>query len=283
MGNNALELESGTKKDDFLAEKSTKRTYSKIKVKHPFEEIFQCDAYSIEQPFFQIMQEGYSIFNNSGSESYNAARKRQWFRQIFSRMVGSAAFVGTVVGGVMLSSQYLPKESPLIGVAVLVAMGIGVVAYIAVSKFVAPIRKTSLYKGDTDQHLLFTIEPTSGMFIFNREYHLKDQNGEQIVVFKRPFIESIFRIRWHAYTPKGEYIYTAVEDSLVMALLRRYLRLGRLIPLHFHLNKGGGKKFGEFKRKFSLRDKYQLSHDPKAIPSWMVIATAILLDTGEER
>ncbi|MEE3079946.1 MAG: hypothetical protein VX341_11455 [Bdellovibrionota bacterium] len=275
-------------------------SYSTVNYSHPLETIFTDISYEIKQPYFQIFTEGYEIRGNNSSEVYNAHRKRNWFRRSLAFMIGIFAFFATAgfivylgmvtfVGGAInaesiKSAQMTNDAQAIIPLLSFVGICLGVVSFVVVTKLLSPIRRTQLFKGEEKVgDPLITITPSSGMFFFNRTYYLLDSNGRKVVIFKRPFLESIFRKRWHAYDKDNNYLFTAIEDSLLLAILRRYLKLGKFIPLHFDLNKNGGKNFASFKKKFAIRDQYDLIHNPKAIASWIIIATAVLLDTGEER
>ena len=50
------------------------------------DEIFQSDAYSIDQPFFQILQEGYAISSSDRLERFNAVRKRSFIKSIMAKV-----------------------------------------------------------------------------------------------------------------------------------------------------------------------------------------------------
>ena len=203
-----------------------------------------------------------------------------WFRQYFAK-IAPAFIIAIMFTGIFASNRQIDPSSKPFLIIILTLLGIGL--YIFLVKFLSPKRRTTLYQGLGNEKALFTIEPSSGIFFFTREYRLKDYRGKSIMIFKRPFLQSLLRIRWNAYSRSGKYMYTAIEDSLLKAILRRYFKLAYFIPMQFHLNKGGGKEFAQFKRRFTIRDKYNLEHNPKAAPSWIIIATAILLDTGEER
>jgi hypothetical protein len=267
-----------------LAKKNlmAKEKYTQLNINHPFEQIFKSDSYDIEQPFFQIMQEGYTIANHDRSELFSAVRKRQHMKVLLSRSVAVVAFVVIIAGGIT-GSGVLLKNSPFMAIAGFLSFVLAIIGAMFTSKTLAPKRVTTLFTKEGEGETLFKIIPASGHFYFNRKYLLVDNNDRTIIVFKRPYLSSIFRIKWHAETKSGKYLYTAIEDSLVMALLRRYLKLGWFIPLHFVLKKGKGMSFANFRRKYSIKDKYKLEHDPKSVPSWIIVATAILLDTGENR
>lgn len=260
-----------------------KSDYSTVNYSHPLENVFADTSYFVEQPFFQIFEEGYKVKGNNSDEIYSAFRRRRWARQFLARVIGVISLILCVVGSIFLG-QSVTESREMAPVFFLLGIPVGLFALMLVTKALSPIRETFLHKGEQREGKpLMRITPSSGVFFFNREYFLMDHEGEKIASFKRPFLHSLLRIRWHAYDKDGDYLFTAIEDSLIKAILRRYLKLGRFIPLHFVLNKNGGKKFADFKKRFTVRDKYNLDHNPKAVASWIMIATTLVLDTGEER
>ena len=237
-------------------------SYSTVNYSHPLETIFTDISYEIKQPYFQIFTEGYEIRGNNSSEVYNAHRKRNWFRRSLTFMIGIFAFFATAgfivylgivtfVGGAInaesvKSAQMTNDAQAIIPLLSFVGICLGVVSFVLVTKLLSPIRRTQLFKGEEKVgDSLITITPSSGMFFFNRTYYLLDSDGRKVVIFKRPFHESIFRKRWHAYDKDNNYLFTAIEDSLLLA---------------------------SFKKKFAIRDHYDLIHNPKAVANRSTVA-----------
>ena len=257
---------------------------------HPLKNVFRSKSYQINQPFFQITKEGYDIASSDQSEVYSAVRPRHIFRSLVGRAAGIFALLATIAFSFafgirmtkMIHSESAKAALTLAVVFAVFALGIG--AYIVVSRLASPRRKLSLFAKQFGDAALMTIHPTSSIFIFEHEYHVQDQQGNVLLVCRKSLFDSFFLKKWHVYSPQNKYIFSAVEDSLFKAILRNYMGFGRFIPLHFKFVKGQGQFFGEFIRRFSIRDKYKLYFDNAAsVDSWMLVATALLLDTGEER
>jgi hypothetical protein len=258
--------------------------------KPAIQEYFQSESYQIAQPFFQIFKEGYDIVSADQRESFQAVRLRSHFKNLVATagawIAATAAvvamslaltFVGSKLGGSVGVKVLFMGTLSFIGVAIVIA------TYIVVLRALAPKRKVTLFlKADATREIL-TIQPTAGIFFFNPEYEIRDEQGAHLATFKKDFIESIFRKHWHCFDSRGKYLFSAIEDSLFMALMRRFMFFGKFIPLQFGFSKRGGKKFGEFRRRYSLKDKYSLNFASGAAESWLMVATALLLDTGEER
>ena len=249
--------------------------------------LFTSNTYNIEQPFFQFLQEGYKISTPEGEEIFNAVRKRDFIKTIGARfgaffgamIVSSLTFWGLKFAFGVTSTDMQAMIIPGLVSAVLLVGG-----YLFLNKALTPKRVTTLYHGEEEDEskIIFQIMPTSGFFYFNKEFHLL-ANGQSKLTFKRPFTNSLFRIKWEVYDESDKLLFVALEDSWFMSILRRYLNLAKLIPMHFIFQGSDQQTFCEFKRKYSIRDKYSIHSNSTEFKPWMTLATCILLDTGEER
>jgi hypothetical protein len=108
---------------------------------------------------------------------------------------------------------------------------------------------------------------------------------------RKLYVHNVFRKRWYVETSGGQRHAMAIEDSVVLSLLRRVLgSLFGVLRTNFILvHLGGpidGTVFGEFNRKFTLFDRYvlDLTGDPERLVDRRVaLALGIMLDTGERR
>ena len=95
------------------------------------------------------------------------------------------------------------------------------------------------------------------------------------------------RKRWYVETAAGQVIALAIEDSIVLSLLRRVLgSLFGLLRTNFVLVHPDGRVLGEFNRKFTLLDRYvlDLTADPERhLDRRVALALGVMLDTGERR
>jgi uncharacterized protein YxjI len=252
--------------------------------------IFQSSSYEIHQPLIQILSEGYTITSPGGEETYSANRPRHIFRNILARIGAGIAFIAAfgVTFYLLVFPNLKPDESsdgsidPILTIGVFACFAFGLFSLFFISKLLVPKRSITLHR-EEGKEIVLTVKPTSGIFYFNPEYGIYDGNGKHLATFRKKFFESLFRRRWHAHDPQENYLYSAVEDSLFLALFRRFIAVGKYLPMHFSFQKGQGKAFGQFKRRYSIKDRYSLEFDQKTIEPWLVVATALLLDTGENR
>jgi uncharacterized protein YxjI len=244
----------------------------KITFEHELKSRFRSEQYRIEQPYMQITVEGYTISSVDGSETYSAMRPRHIFKNILARLFAVGVFFAVFAGALALIGG---------GAGVVLGFAGGLFIAFAASNICAPIRRATVK--DQAGAVIMTIEPTSRYLLFNSEFAIRDAQGRILATFKKNFWASLFQKRWHAADFQGRYLFSAIEDNLFLSVLRRYLNLAKLIPMHFRFSKGGGKAFGEFRRGYSLRDKYKLNYNPAAADGWLIVAASILLDTGENR
>jgi len=90
------------------------------------------------------------------------------------------------------------------------------------------------------------------------------------------------------YEPGGSLAYLAKEDSIILSLLRRLLGpfFGLLRTNFIILQPGSETVVGEFKRKFTILDRYVLDMTPdrqRLVDRRIALALGVMLDTGERR
>lgn len=108
-----------------------------------------------------------------------------------------------------------------------------------------------------------------------------ERTGEDVGAVKRDW-KSMFKHHWELLDPDGSVIARVVEDSVPMALARRYVTT--LIPFRYHFEGPAGDRVGEIDEKFSFRDNYRIdlrSDDEEAIDRRLGVAAAVLIDAIE--
>jgi uncharacterized protein YxjI len=126
----------------------------------------------------------------------------------------------------------------------------------------------------------------AGFGDFAAQFTLVTPDGSPIAVFRRQgLISAILRRTWDIHHPDGRQIGDALEDSIILSLLRRYGPMGEIFRTNFIIN-ANGQQVGTFNRKLTIGDKYilDLSADPqKSFDRRVAVALAVLLDTAERR
>jgi len=162
----------------------------------------------------------------------------------------------------------------------------GVATVMAVFMALKKKRHVKFYKDDSKQRLLLEVLEDKKFTIPIATYTVNDADGNLLARFRKNHLYNIYRRRWNCYGADGSELCVAMEDSFILALLRRFLgSLFGLLRTNFIIVKGE-KHLGSFNRKFTLRDCYVLdmtSDRKKKIDRRIAIALGVMLDTGENR
>jgi hypothetical protein len=149
-----------------------------------------------------------------------------------------------------------------------------------------PYRDIRVYTDESEQFqvLLLTQDNKFGL---HHWFTILDAVGQPVARARRNFIVSLWRRQWVAETLDGREICRVREDSLALALLRRYIgTLWGALRTNFDLLFPDGSRAGEYNRKLTITDQYilDLRQDPTLlIDRRVTLALAILLDTAEGR
>ncbi|SDY49459.1 LURP-one-related/scramblase family protein [Halobellus clavatus] len=103
------------------------------------------------------------------------------------------------------------------------------------------------------------------------------QTDERVGAVKREAI-SFFKHEYSLFGPDGDKVATIREDSVPMAIARRFITT--LIPFSYEIVSVDGTTIGEAKGAFSLRDRYSIDLsgddvDPRLVVVGMIVADAI--------
>src|SRR5881628_3656266 len=202
------------------------------------------------------------------------------------------ASVGGVIAGVMafawlgrVASAAGPIAGPLIA---LLAIPTAAFAFVVVSMSLRPRRHVTIYRDESRAEVVLRVLQDQRVAFLTRTYTVLASGGEPIAKLRKTYIHNIVRKRWYVEAPDGRRLAMAIEDSIVLSLLRRVLGpLFGFLRTNFVLVRGEhAEVFGEFNRKFTLLDRYvlDLSADPaRAFDRRVALALGVMLDTGERR
>jgi hypothetical protein len=99
-------------------------------------------------------------------------------------------------------------------------------------------------------------------------YDITDsRNGEPLGSARRKALKSILRDNWTLFDPAGNEIGSLVEDSAGMALVRRFIPLGALVPQKFHIDVAGASQPVTLRQKFNPFIRRLVVDIPPAIRS----------------
>jgi hypothetical protein len=174
------------------------------------------------------------------------------------------------------------------GVLVLLVFPLAAFVFLVVSMSLRPLRHVTIYRDESRGEPLLRVLQDQRIAVFTRTYTLVTAAGEPLATLRKTYLHNIIRKRWYAATPGGEPLAMAIEDSIVLSLLRRVLgTFFGFLRTNFVFVRGQDEEvFGEFNRKFTLLDRYvlDLSADAaRAFDRRIALALGVMLDTGERR
>jgi uncharacterized protein YxjI len=146
---------------------------------------------------------------------------------------------------------------------------------------------------DAAEHVFMIKAKTA--FEFRGRYAVTDAAENVIGSLEKSFAKSLLRSHWIVRDANGEELFNSQEDSIVIALIRRFIGLvpylgtiGFLlqwIPFNFSLDRGAA-RIGSYHRVLGqFRDRYvlELTDEAREIDRRLLVAFAIALDALQDR
>jgi hypothetical protein len=166
-----------------------------------------------------------------------------------------------------------------------------VAVFVVVSMSARPLRHVTMYRDESRREVLLRVSQDQRLAFLTRTYTVVTPAGLALGRLSKRYVHNVLRKRWYVETVAGERMAMAIEDSVVLSLLRRVLgSLFGVLRTNFVLVLLGGPQhgtvIGEFNRKFTLFDRYvlDLSADPeREFDRRVALALGLMLDTGERR
>lgn len=251
---------------------------------------FQRDKYLMKQQVFTIAEK-YDIADEAGNPILFAERPRHFLRSMGALVGAVVTWIAVVVAGAMLVDRVAPAKETgevLGDVLALVLVVAAFAAAIWVAIKVSPLRHTTIYRDEASREKLVEVKQDQKVALITATYSVRDAQGRALAKFRKNYLYNIIRKRWHVLSPSGRLLFVAMEDSIVLSLLRRLLGpLFGLLRTNFIIRQGEeGQTLGEFNRKLTLFDKYvlDLSDDRlRVLDRRLAVALGVMLDTGERR
>lgn len=241
--------------------------------------LFAYHALTIKQKLIAIAQK-YHVFDEQGLPRFYVVRPPKIGLNAFAGFCGTITLLAGYALGVFL---YFQTYSILLAIVTIIVGG-NLAKLVRV--LITPYRDIRIFTDESEQWQVLLISQDN-KFGLHHWYTLHDAAGQPVARAKRNLIKAIWRRGWVAETMDGRPICRVREDSLVLAILRRYLGpLWGLLRTNFDLLYPDMTPFGEYNRKFAIRDHYLLNlhGDPEfLVDRRVVLAIAVLLDTGEGR
>ena len=251
------------------------------------EPAFDRDLFLLRERFLSISSK-YEVWSGDGRPILYVERPTYLLRTVFAYVLAAiaASMVMAWTGEVVAAGG-----SALGALAGLLGSGLALATFIVVSMSARPLRHVTVFRDESRREVLLRVWQDQRVAVLARSYTVVTAVGLPLARLRKEYIHNIFRKRWYVETPAGQRTAMAIEDSMVLSLLRRVLgSLFGLLRTNFILVRldpgSAGVVFGEFNRKFTILDRYvlDLTSDPEhSLDRRVALALGVMLDTGEGR
>jgi hypothetical protein len=170
----------------------------------------------------------------------------------------------------------------------LLAFPLAAFVFLVVSMSLRPLRHVTIYRDESRKEPLLRVLQDQRVALLVRTYTITTAAGAPLAKLRKTYLHNIIRKRWYVASPDGAPLAMAIEDSMVLSLLRRVLGpFFGFLRTNFIFVRGRDEEvFGEFNRKFTLLDRYVLDLSADAGRTFdrrIALALGVMLDTGERR
>ncbi|HKC38081.1 MAG TPA: hypothetical protein VKC15_00920 [Gemmatimonadales bacterium] len=248
--------------------------------------LFDRDIFLLRQQMLKI-SEKYDVADEQGKNIVYIERPAHLLRNLGAAFAGMAAATVVMVAFAAVSDQ-TPPGSTARGILLLLGAVLALVALIAVGVPLSAKRHVTFYRDGSKRDRLIEVLQDKKWQPITATYTVRDFRGKPLARFAKNILYNAIRKRWYINGPDGRLQFIAKEDSVILSLLRRLLgpMMGLLRTNFIILRPDSEDVIGEFKRKFTILDRYVLdmSGDPQRLMDRRVaLALGVMLDTGERR
>lgn len=246
---------------------------------------FDRDKFLLRQKHLAI-NEKYYVWDEAGKTILFIERPSHLLQSIGAILL--AIFILLVGIGLAVWIATSLRVHALQIVASLVIVVLGVVGALVVGIALMPKRHVTFYRDDTRNERLLKIHQDQKISLINTTYSILDAADQPLGQLRKNNLYNFFRKRWYCSDADGRKLCLAMEDSMILSLLRRFLGtfFGLLRTNFIIVAPDGEHQFGTFNRNFTLLDRYVLDLSPDAgrsLDRRIVLALGVMLDTGEKR
>ena len=262
-----------------------KASESTLTPKSQADEAFNRDIFLLRQKHLSINQK-YQVSDEQGNAILFVERPTYFFRTLFALFVGWVAMMGVYLIGMTLAAASVKQGSG--GGLSLVVMLAAPISFVVVAMALSKKRHVTFYRDESRTQKMFDVLQDKKVQFPMRTYTVRDASGRPLASFKKNYLYNIFRKRWEMRAPSGNLMCVAKEDSIILSLLRRVIGpLWGLLRTNFIITRGESDMvMGEFKRKFTILDRYVLdltADRRRDLDRRLGLALGVMLDTGERR
>jgi uncharacterized protein YxjI len=248
--------------------------------------VFDRDIFLLRQQLLKI-SEKYDVGDEQGNKLVFVERPAHFLRNFGAVLAAFAVLMLAVwlMGSVADAAQ---PGSAMRMIVALVGILLIFVGAPAVGIALSVKRHVSFYRDESKRDRLLEIKQDKKFQPIMATYTVRDARGRPIARFGKNILFNLIRKRWYVWAPNGELQFLAKEDSVILSLLRRLIGplFGLLRTNFIFLPAGSEDVIGEFKRKFTILDRYVLdmSADTQQLMDRRIaLALGVMLDTGERR
>lgn len=247
--------------------------------------LFNRDIFLLRQKHLAINQK-YHVSDEQGTAILYVERPTYFWRTLLALLGGWVAMMVVYGLGMAIASAGV-QRGDVGGLGVLVILA-APVAFVVVAMALSKRRHVTFYRDESKTQKMFDVLQDKKVQFPMRTFTVRDASGTPLATFKKNYLYNIFRKRWEMRSPNGSIICVAKEDSIILSLLRRVLGpLFGLLRTNFLITRGESDMVvGEFKRKFTILDRYVLDLSPdrrRDLDRRLGLALGVMLDTGERR
>jgi hypothetical protein len=242
---------------------------------------FDRDVFLLRERMLSISSK-YEVWAEDGAPIAYVERPTYPVRTLFAYVAGAiAAFV--VLGWVASASS----SAGVNAVAALLGWGFALATFMVVSMSARPLRHVTVYRDDSRREVLLRVLQDQRVAVLVRTYTVIRGDGTPLARLGKSYLHNIVRKRWTIADAGGALQALAIEESIVLSILRRVLgSLFGVLRTNFLFVRPDGEVLGEFNRKFTVLDRYMLdltADAERVLDRRIALAAGIMLDTGERR
>ena len=249
------------------------------------DQAFDRDTFLLRQQLLKISAK-YDVCDEQGNKIVFVERPAHLLRNLGAVL----ATVAILIAGISLLAA-LPSSktgSPVMAWLVVIGMLVVIAGAVAAGIALSVKRHVTFYRDESKRERLLDILQDKKFQPITMTYTVRDARGRPLAKFGKNWLFNAVRKRWYVWAPDGRLLFLAKEDSVILSLLRRFLGplFGILRTNFIFLPAGTEDVIGEFKRKFTILDRYVLdmTSDPQHLMDRrLALALGVMLDTGERR
>lgn len=248
--------------------------------------VFDRDLFLLRQQLLKI-SEKYDVADEQGHNILYIERPAHLLQNLGAFLAAIIAW-GVVFAAFSVVADQAPQNSAAQGILIILGVVLSFVAAFAVGIPLSAKRHVTFYRDGSKRDRLLEVLQDKKWQPITMTFTVRDFRGKPLARLAKNILFNLIRKRWYVYGPDKRLQFVAKEDSVILSLLRRFLgpMFGLLRTNFIILRPDSEDVIGEFKRKFTILDRYVLdmSADPgRRVDRRIALALGLMLDTGERR